>query len=907
MKFTLTHIFLGSFLLLSSLANAQQSLCLALPSLKHKIDSLWQKVIMDKNLNPENTVSFCKQIIEYANQCPDHLADYLVGASAMASTRSGSLESWQLHLAQADSFLQQYHHLLSDTMDLRTRKLVQYETSRFNHSTGNLQQAIEGFETLWHSLPPTNKDFILDEYYNAIPIALNKIYLQQGNYAKANQWFALARQHTYKKHYLYEAVGFTLEGELFERQNQFQKAADGYRQAIALLAGSVQGRGSHHLMDAYVKLSELKLKTNDPDGALSILEEAKVYQDSSAWSSIYRNNQLSKVYLQLNDASLALQYGNQALDMLTNTYPDGHYWMGKVLMHIARGYGLDNQWELAIHHAQKAITYLSETYEEEDYKTNPNPSLSNTKLDLLKALIGKAQLLHDYGHAEPQNKIAILEASLATYETAVEMISILRANYDDDHTKVYLSEQSFSTFEESITLAADLYQATSDGDYLDRLLHITEHSKALTLLEQLQQIDAKKFVHIPDSLIQQETQFKFEIAQLERGVTRQRTPEGYRAYTDLLQQKRTAYDDLKNYFSATYPAYYQLKYQPIEIDINAVQEVLENDETLVTYFFGEQHIYLLSIAGAEVTFHTISHTDTLQEHLEKFREMVSDMNGMNGKNKIPEFYKHGYALYQNLIVPANINTKKVIIIPDGYLHYIPFEALPTTATGETRVPRKINYYLREHVVRLHFSASVFRHHQLNPPTIQPFEEDKLLVMAPGSSTTSFKIKDTLKPFINDQHRIQSITDRSQFRLWLDHGYEIILLFTHASAATPDPYFQLNNDTFYLSDLYGSRIQANLVLLAACETGIGINQKGEGILSIARGFAYQDVPHIIMSLWEVRNIETLRLSQDFLTYYLNPELDLDLSEALQKAKIAYLEDTGARGTPYLWSGLVCIGH
>ena len=88
---------------------------------------------------------------------------------------------------------------------------------------------------------------------------------------------------------------------------------------------------------------------------------------------------------------------------------------------------------------------------------------------------------------------------------------------------------------------------------------------------------------------------------------------------------------------------------------------------------------------------------------------------------------------------------------------------------------------------------------------------------------------------------QPVNNRSQFRTLLNYGYENILLFTHASAATPDPHFQLSNDTFYLSDLYGSRIHANLVLLAACETGIGINQKGEGILSIARGFCVSGCP------------------------------------------------------------------
>ena len=70
--------------------------------------------------------------------------------------------------------------------------------------------------------------------------------------------------------------------------------------------------------------------------------------------------------------------------------------MGKVLLNTARAYGMDSQWEMAVDQIQKALTYLSEEYNGASYHSNPNPGLSNTKLDLLKALIVKAQLLKDY-------------------------------------------------------------------------------------------------------------------------------------------------------------------------------------------------------------------------------------------------------------------------------------------------------------------------------------------------------------------------------------------------------------------------------------------------------------------------------------------------------------------------------
>ncbi|MBK9336533.1 MAG: CHAT domain-containing protein [Lewinellaceae bacterium] len=107
---------------------------------------------------------------------------------------------------------------------------------------------------------------------------------------------------------------------------------------------------------------------------------------------------------------------------------------------------------------------------------------------------------------------------------------------------------------------------------------------------------------------------------------------------------------------------------------------------------------------------------------------------------------------------------------------------------------------------------------------------------------------------------------------------------------------------FAHQIYHSQLGADLVLLSACQTGLGKIALGEGTLSLSRAFQAAGCPATVMSLWEVRDDATAELMRLFLE---NIRLGQDKDEALAKAKRAYLQ-TAADAFPYYWAGFVLTG-
>ena len=139
-------------------------------------------------------------------------------------------------------------------------------------------------------------------------------------------------------------------------------------------------------------------------------------------------------------------------------------------------------------------------------------------------------------------------------------------------------------------------------------------------------------------------------------------------------------------------------------------------------------------------------------------------------------------------------------------------------------------------------------------------------------------------------------------------YRIIQLFTHADADSTDrePTLFFAESTLRLSELTATgQLHAELVGLSACKTGIGANQRGEGVFSLARGFASLGVPSVLTTLWNVENQPTYALTELF---YSKLAEGLPKDIALQQAKLAYLADADKSAQlPNRWAGLLLVGN
>jgi CHAT domain-containing protein len=137
-------------------------------------------------------------------------------------------------------------------------------------------------------------------------------------------------------------------------------------------------------------------------------------------------------------------------------------------------------------------------------------------------------------------------------------------------------------------------------------------------------------------------------------------------------------------------------------------------------------------------------------------------------------------------------------------------------------------------------------------------------------------------------------------------HSVIHLSTHADAGgSGTPGIELYDRRLTLPEIYAQRFHASLVSLSACETGKGRFAKGEGVLSLARAFAYAGAQSLVASHWSVNERSTAELFSDF---YKNLEKGLPKAEALRQAKLSYLSSSelDARKAPFHWAAFTLTG-
>lgn len=143
---------------------------------------------------------------------------------------------------------------------------------------------------------------------------------------------------------------------------------------------------------------------------------------------------------------------------------------------------------------------------------------------------------------------------------------------------------------------------------------------------------------------------------------------------------------------------------------------------------------------------------------------------------------------------------------------------------------------------------------------------------------------------------------------------ILHIATHAVVNDGNPMFSKlvfaadsnSNEDGYLNtyELYDMKLNASMVVLSACNTGYGKLVRGEGIMSLARGFMYAGCPSIVMSLWSVDDQSTSLLMRHFYKGLVNGQ---SKDEALRQAKLDFLKNADeVKSNPFYWSGMIFIG-
>ena len=500
----------------------------------------------------------------------------------------------------------------------------------------------------------------------------------------------------------------------------------------------------------------------------------------------------------------------------------------------------------------------------------------------------------------------------AVANQATTFLNHIKPSFKNSTDKLFLIENAYPIFESGIAASQNLYKSSNNGIYIDEAFQFSENSKSVLLLEALLSSKATEFAKIPKKILSRETQLKAEITHIEKQIAvSENLEEGIEDQLfNLRQELRNMVVDIET----KYPAYYDLKYNNKIKTLPEVQDNLSKNELFISYFYGNQNIYSIAISKNEKSFYTIEITDELEEHISDLHAMLS-----NPKSKPDSLSKLSHKLYQKLLGPIleSHPQERIILAPDGLLNYIPFGSLVTNE-------RERRYLIEDRTISYVNSATLWS--QLNS---KEQNSANLLAFAPSfnanipSDGTRSQVLGNLphnrnevqqiltsftgKSFINDQATLQNFTATLS-------DYSVLHLATHAVFNDKNPEYSYlaftpkseSDDLLFVKDLYNLTLNASLVTLSGCESGIGELKRGEGFLSLARGFFYSGAASISSTLWKVNDNSSSKLMGEF---YENLADGKPKDASLREAKLSFLKKNKENGLahPYYWSGYIIQGN
>ncbi|MCT4603818.1 MAG: CHAT domain-containing protein, partial [Marinifilum sp.] len=522
-----------------------------------------------------------------------------------------------------------------------------------------------------------------------------------------------------------------------------------------------------------------------------------------------------------------------------------------------------------------------------------------------------------------------------------DIIDKIRIGYQDEESKFALSSNEKETYTQAIDIAVELYELTKNPIYKEKAFRYAERSKAASLMSSLNDVNAKNFAGIPVELQEEELHLRKNIAKYREKVYEERRKaqpnrEKIAKWQTKLFELNESYDQMVLRFEEEYPEYYALKYSHKTIELSELQSRLASDETLIEYSISDSALFtfIVTADSFEITKQDI-HDLNLDHHIEEVRNALKTNDfGENSSEYYKRYTKSAYELYKIFVAPHDkaIQNKKLIIVPDGKMAYVPFGVLIKSEANSNRMNyRDLDYLIKSHTITYQNSATIG--FTIESAGFSILSSKSVLAFAPSYKGVDDSIlyterayRDKLYPLPYTKEEVNNISNVMKGDLYLDDlateqnfknnasNYDVLHLAMHTIIDDENPMysklvFTQTNDTIQdgllnTHEIYNMNFNARMVVLSACNTGDGKLLKGEGVMSLARGFFYAGCPSIIMTLWTVEDQTGSNLMTNF---YANLSEGLQKDQALRNAKLKYLETADPlKSHPYFWSGYVTMG-
>ena len=596
------------------------------------------------------------------------------------------------------------------------------------------------------------------------------------------------------------------------------------------------------------------------------------------------------------------------------------------------------------------------------------------------------------------------DQALNSYRDALKTIETIRAGSlrADESRTTFLAttkdvyDEASSAFAEMALIAASGSSAALSGkslDYAAESFRIAEAGRARSLLDMLSEVNAQITEGVPPDLLkkkQDNLDRQQQIAEQLTGIAlsgdQKEKPSDLESELDKLQ---TEFDQIENQIRTASPKYAALTGgQPLAL-ADVQQKVLDDNTVLLEYALGADNSYLFAVTKSGVSLYKLPRLADVDKLATDFRgqlippklqrrivgiDVAADQQRGLGivqgpAEDLPPFVAASTALYKAVVEPAVsvIGDKRLLVVADGALNYIPFEALLKNGDGADYA--SLNYLVKTNEIVYSPSASVVAAIRQNSSGAAG--KSMLLVADPVFSADDPRVKGSAAATASGETRglglgleaaVSDVAANSdaasasavglhlarlsgtrteadeiakiakgggaQADLWTDlnasedniksrdvSSYRYLHVATHGLLDADRPQFtgvvlslvgNKTNDGFLRTDeIFNLKLGSPLVMLSACETGLGKEKRGEGVIGLTRAFMYAGAPTVGVSLWSVADKSTADLMTDFYKRLLAPT-PTSAAAAMRDAQLSMINGK-KYSAPFYWAPFVLVGE
>jgi CHAT domain-containing protein/Tfp pilus assembly protein PilF len=835
-------------------------------------------------------------------------------------------------LAQAKDYLQQSSQMFKAIDDKSAQAQVLEAFGHLSHDQGNPKEALQQFTGALDLADQAGDLPVKGRVLNAIAISHSILGEKQQAVKHYRNALAILEKMGNKRQI---AIALNGLGYIYFSVAQNERALNYYSHALDLFRSVGDREGESIALARMGKISE----------GLWDKKKAALYYE-----------QLAEVARQVKDPILE----SYVLNWLGDIYSAGD--KRRAMMRYERALALSRQHQnprleaYTLNRLGYTHAWLGET---EVAKGFYNAALERTQT------IGdrEGESLTLYNLAALERDRQQLSEARSLIERSLKIVELLTTDAGARELRASYFATVHQQYEFYIDVLMQLHKQNPSGNFVSMALEASERSRARSLLEMLGESGADIRQGVDPQLLAQEQDTKAKL----RAAIQKRIMAFNRPHTkqevDNLQQEiaslTTEYQQIAGEIRQRSPQYAALT-QPTSLARQQIQALLDDDTVLVEYALGERRSFAWTISRDSIEPFQLPERAAIEKLVRVVYEGLTK-DPRDGPK--PEGFAPALETLSRILLEpiANYRSKKrVVVVADGALQYIPFSVLEIASEPRERL------IARHEVVNLpSASALAVQRNALKDRKPAPqllaivadpvFESDDSRLAEVRAHRRAPAVRDTpasdlsrlgralrnvesgaglrgLRRLHSSRLEADALfnlipSDKAMQALGFDAnrnivvgdkltGYRMVHFATHGLVDNQvpelsgivlsmfDKHGKRQDGFLQLYEIYNLKLGADLVVLSACQTALGKDIRGEGIVSLTRGFMHAGAPRVVASLWNVDDAATAALMSRF--YRQMIVNGLKPAAALRAAQLDLAKERRYQ-SPYFWAGFVLQGE